>query len=69
VVIVSEFFMIYYVLENINPQNTKLFAQIVNLINSVPLHERNSKALVIKLENITNYEGDSPLPKLTLQES
>jgi hypothetical protein len=61
--------MIYYVLENINIQNTKLFAQIVDLINSVPQNERNSKALVIKLENITEYKGDSPLLKLTFQEN
>lgn len=56
--------MVYYKISNINIQQTRLWYDIAKLILSVPANEKNNKVLIIKIENISNHEGDSPLPKL-----
>jgi hypothetical protein len=66
VVVVSEF-MIYYNLQNINLQNTKLFNDIANLILSLSPQQKVNKVLVIKIEEISDSIGDSPIPKLVYE--
>ncbi len=65
-VVVSEF-MIYYNLQNINLQNTKLFNDIANLILSLSPQQKVNKVLVIKIEEISDSIGDSPIPKLVYE--
>lgn len=56
--------MVYYKISNINIQQTRLWDDIAKLILSVPANEKNNKALVVKIQEIIDHEGDSPLPKL-----
>lgn len=56
--------MVYYKISNINIQQTRLWNDIKELILSVPANEKDSKVLVITLQNIIEHNGDNPLPKL-----
>lgn len=57
--------MVYYKIQNINLENTSLFADIVRIVSSVPQEEKDNTVLVVKLQKIVNYAGDNPLPKIT----
>lgn len=50
--------MIYYKLENINPQNTRLFHDIAKLIASIMPSEKANKVLVVSIQNITDPVED-----------
>ncbi len=56
--------MIYYTLSN-NIDGNKLISQIQKLINKYQPHELSTKVLVIKVENVHDHSGDSPIPKIT----
>jgi hypothetical protein len=55
--------MIYYTL-NTNIDGNKILGDIQKLVNKFPQSELVHKVLVIKLETISDHNGDSPLPKL-----
>ena len=55
--------MIYYTL-NTNIDGNKILGDIQKLVNKFPQSELINKVLVIKLETISDHNGDSPLPKL-----
>jgi ADP-dependent phosphofructokinase/glucokinase len=55
--------MIYYTL-NTNIDGNKILGDIQKLVNKFPQSELINKVLVIKLENINDHNGDSPLLKL-----
>ncbi len=56
--------MIYYTLNNNEIDGNKILSQIQKLINKYSKEELGSKVLVIKLEDIILYNGDSLLKKL-----
>lgn len=59
--------MISYVL-NKNIDGNKILSDIVKLVNTYSQDELVNKVLVVKVESIVEYNGDSLLPKLTLSQ-
>lgn len=60
--------MIYYSLHN-PISSEKLVNDLNKLLSKFSSEEISHKILVIKLMDITTYTGDSPLPKITYEES
>jgi hypothetical protein len=59
--------MVYYKLQTLDINPGKLFSDIVRLVGSVPNEEKDSLLLVVKLQKVSDYAKDSPLPKITYQ--
>lgn len=55
--------MIYYNL-NKNLEGNKILQDIQKLINKYQQQELLNKVLVVKIENISDYIGDSPILKI-----
>lgn len=55
--------MLYYTLGK-NIDGNKMLQEIQKLLNKYPPEELVSKVLIIKLENITEYNADSLMPKI-----
>lgn len=58
--------MIYYNL-NKNLEGNKILSDIQQLINQCQQNELSNKVLVVKIESISDYNGDSPILKLEYQ--
>lgn len=56
--------MLYYTL-NKNISLEQIGNDLQRLLNNKSQQELSNKVLIIKLEDITNYSGDSLLPKIT----
>lgn len=59
--------MIYYTLNKTIPIE-KLAQDLQKLVSQIPPEQLPDKVLVIRIDNISNYAGDSPLPKITYKE-
>ena len=59
--------MIYYKLDK-QLSSEKIIKDIQNLINSESSTNLSNKILVVKIQSATDYNGDSPLPKLPYYE-
>ncbi len=55
--------MLYYTLGK-NIDGNKMLQEIQKLLNKYSQEELVSKVLIIKLENITEYNADSLMPKI-----
>jgi hypothetical protein len=58
--------MIYYSLTK-DIQGDRLVKDIVNLLAKFPQDDLKNMILTISLQKISDYAGDSPLPKISYQ--
>lgn len=56
--------MLYYTL-NKNISLEQIGNDLQRLLSNKSVEELSNKVLVIKLEDIKNYSGDNPIPKIT----
>ena len=60
--------MIYYSLDRPDSLDAnRIISDISKLLQTTSSQTLQESILVIKLQKITNYSGDSPLPKITYQ--
>jgi hypothetical protein len=58
--------MIYYTL-NKNIVSEKLISDIQKLLDTIHSQDLQNSCLVISIQKINDYAGDSPVPKITYQ--
>lgn len=52
---------------NKNISAEKIIKDIQNIVSKIPQDEITNSVLVVSLQKITNYAGDSLLPKITYE--